>query len=518
MEQIWKRKTPEWMAAWAALISGVVAHCFGLVHILHNYDNILQQPTGYGNGITLGRWLLAILGDLSENLLDLGYNFPVVNGLCYLILIALSAALVVRLLKIRSWLSAVLAGCLMSTFPTVCATMLFRFTAGYYGLCLLLSVLAAWVVGKPKCGIFLSALFTALALGIYQAYTPVTIGLFVLMLMRDSLEEDADLRKLVAFGIRCCISLVLGLVLYFVLLKLTLAVYASWGSAGLDGYLGINEMGQIKPSELPYLLKKAWCSAVLFPLEDYCQLATTRTLKLLWAGLLLLTAALGVYLLVKRRLKPLNAAFCCLMAVLFPLAVNFQVIMSPQGTYTVMMYSFVLMGCAPLMLLELLPPEALRVKGKPLVRAAAGVLLALIVFYNGYNANYHYTALYYANRQVENYLSGMVAQIRMTEGFTPEKKWAFLGMNRDPMLWDIWDTMPRYGGMHGCSAKGLMNVDYSFSAWFDNYIGCGAAYATEEEKQALREDPRVEQMPCWPSQGSMQVIDDYLVVKFQKNP
>lgn len=518
MEQIWKRKTPEWTAAWAALISGVVAHCFGLVHILHNYDNILQQPKGYGAGVTSGRWLLSILGDIGENFLDLGYNFPVVNGLFYLILIALSAALVVRLLKIRSRLSAVLAGCLMSTFPTVCATMLFRFTAAYYGLCLLLSVLAAWAVEKPKYGILLSALFTACALGIYQAYTPVTIGLFVLMLMRCSLEEDADFGKLVALGIRCCISLVLGLALYFVLLKLSLAVYSIWGQVALDSYMGINEMGKIKLSELPYLLKKAWLNAVFFPLVDYCQLASTRTLKVLWMGLMLLTATLGVYLLVKRRPKPLNAVFCCLMVVLFPLAVNFQVIMSPQGVYTMMVYSFVLIACVPLMLLEFLPPEAFRVKGRQLVRGVTGVLLALIMFYNGYNANFHYTALYYSNRQVENYLSGMVAQMRMTEGFTPDLKWAFLGENRDPMFWDHWDTMPRYGGMRACSAKELFNTEYSRSCWFTNYLGIGVSFASKEEEKMLSADPRVEQMPCWPSQGSMQVIDDYLVVKFQKNP
>lgn len=513
-----QRLTPAWTAAWAALVSGIVAHSFALVNILHNYDNILQQPKGYGNGISLGRWLLAVLGDIGQNLFDLGYNLPLVNGLFYLLLIALSAALVVHLLHICKPVSAVLTGCLMSTFPTVCATMLFRFTTGYYGLCLLLSVLAAWVLEKPKYGIFLSALFTACALGIYQAYTPVTIGLFVLMLMRRSLEEDADFRGLVLLGFRCALSLVLGLAMYFILLKLSMAVYSLWGEMALDNYLGINEMGKFKLSELPFFLKKAWLNAVCFPLVDYCELASSWMLKLSWTGVMLMTLVLAVYLLVSRCTKPLNAMFCCLMVFLFPLAVNFQVIMSPQGVYTMMVYSFVLIGCAPLMLLEFLPPAALQVNGKQLFRGAMGVLLALVVFYNGYFANYHYTALYYSNRQVENYLSGMVAQMRMTEGFTPDKKWVFLGANRDPMFWDIWDTMPRYGGMHGCSAKELLNVDYSLSSWFHNYLGFGAPFASQGEKEALSADPRVSQMPCWPAQGSMQVIDDYLVVKFQESP
>ena len=53
----------ELTATAAALVCGVIAHSFALFNSIHNYDDILQQPTGYGAGITLGRWLLTVLGD-----------------------------------------------------------------------------------------------------------------------------------------------------------------------------------------------------------------------------------------------------------------------------------------------------------------------------------------------------------------------------------------------------------------------------------------------------------------------
>ena len=93
-----------------------------------------------------------------------------------------------------------------------------------------------------------------------------------------------------------------------------------------------------------------------------------------------------------------------------------------------------------------------------------------------------------------------------------------LGENRDPMFYDIWDTTPRYGGALTCSARELMNVSYSFSGWFHNYLGFAARLASQDEVNALWHDDRVAQMPCWPVQGSMQVVDDYLVVKFQEMP
>lgn len=153
VDRIKIKQSSEYQAAAAALIGGAVAHAFGLVNILHNYDNILQQPKGFGAGITSGRWLLQLLGDFFQDILDLGYNTSVLNGLFYLGFIALSAAIMVNFLHITGK-RAVLTGCLIATFPTVFDTMIFRYTAPYYGLALLLSVLAAWLLPKSA-GAFL---------------------------------------------------------------------------------------------------------------------------------------------------------------------------------------------------------------------------------------------------------------------------------------------------------------------------------------------------------------------------
>ena len=56
-----------WNCAFAsAMIVGFVTHLYALTNNLQNYDNIAQQPTGYGVGITSGRWLLSVMGDCSQ--------------------------------------------------------------------------------------------------------------------------------------------------------------------------------------------------------------------------------------------------------------------------------------------------------------------------------------------------------------------------------------------------------------------------------------------------------------------
>ena len=508
-------QTPEWMAWIGALISGIAAHAFALVNILHNYDNILQQPKGYGAGITSGRWLLTVLGDFCQNILGMGYNLPVINGLMYLVLIALSAAAVVRILKIRRKISAVLVGCLMATFPTVAATMVFRYTAPYYGLSLLLSVLAVYFADKRRYGIFLSAFCLSLSMGLYQAYPPMTIALFVLILMRDSMEEDAKLQELILRGVRYCAALILGVVLYFLFLKLCLAAYSINGEVRLDSYQGINTMGQISLSRLPGLILKAWFSAALFSVMDYCELAATPILKILWSLVIAGILVTVVCTLIKKRVKLLLAVFCCLMGMLFPLAINFIVIMCPDGAvYTIMVYAFVLVGCAALMLLECLPES--RGKTNSSMAGLTGILLALIVFCNSYYINHNYTSLYYANRQVENFVNGLVLQARMTEGYTPEAKWVFVGEMDKFSLYDMWYEVPYYGGIVGSTGHGLFNATYSRDFWFRSYLGMSPRYASQEEQLAMQQDLRVQEMPCWPSEGSVQLIDEFLVVKFQE--
>ena len=508
-------KRPEWTAALAALLSGLLTHAFALIHLLHNYDNILQQPKGYGAGITSGRWLLEILGDFNDAFVELNFNLSTMNGLGFLLFVALSTALIVDFLKIRNPVSAALTGVLMATFPTVCATLVFRYTAPYYGLSLLLSVLAAWVIGRWKYGFVLSGICLACSMGIYQAYPPFTISLLVLALLRDSLDEDAQLYPLIRRGVLYCIALALGVVLYFVFLKVSLALYSIGGEVVLDTYQGINNMGRISLADLPGLLKEAWLSAALFPIIDYCGLTIIKPMKLLWLLLVLTILAEVIYIVIRHKTKPLLIAFCALMGLLFPLAINFIVVMVPDGNiYTIMIYSFALVGCAPLMLLEYIPQEG---EGRQRwFGRTTGLLLAGIILYNGYYANVNYTSLYYANRQVENFVNGLMVQARMTKGYTPEKKWVYVGKADKFMLYDMWYEAPVYGGFAGSTAQGLFNTAYSRNFWFAMYLGLTPQDASQEEQLVLLEDARVQQMPCWPSEGSMQVVDDYLVVKFEE--
>ena len=144
MKNLWQdkrwMKTPEFAALASGVIYGMLVHSFAMNNVLHNHDNIASQPGGFGTSVPLGRWFLEYLGQFLDKA-GLNYNLPFVNGLVYILLLSAAAAVLVSTLKLRSRGSAILVGALFVAFPTVTATMIYRFTVIFYGISALLATM-----------------------------------------------------------------------------------------------------------------------------------------------------------------------------------------------------------------------------------------------------------------------------------------------------------------------------------------------------------------------------------------
>ena len=505
---IYITRTPFSQAAFSGLIAGLITHLFALVNVLHNQDDIAQLPGGYGTGITSGRWLLSLLGDLAK-VLDMDVNLPLVNGMLFLILVAVSAGLAAEALRIRHKSFNIAIGALFAVFPTASSTLAFRYTAVYYALGLLMAVAAAWYLDKKPLGFVVSALMIACSLGIYQAYVPMTISIYVLQLMGQSMQSDAKLKDLIRHGFRCCGNLITGLGFYWLFLQLCLKLYGTQ----LSDYQGINQMGSISLGQLPQLIKEAVYTFCFMPIRSYCNLADLPLIKLSYCLLAVATVILILWFFVAGK-KWINGLFTLAMAALMPLAINFIVVMCPESyIYTLMVYSFVLVPCIPLVLWERLEEQQLlNASIKRWSKCIIGWVLAILIGCYGYQTNVGYTTLFFTNRQVENYLSTMIVQIRMTEGFQADQEWVFLGEFNDPLLGTHWRYEINVGGADDTS---WMLNRYSWHEWIHHYYGYRIPLASKETAIQVATLPQVESMPTWPNYGSIQVIDNRVVIKLQ---
>ncbi len=497
-----KLKKPTWISAIFAFIVGIAVHLFGLVNILHNHDNI-TRAWGYGDGISSGRWFLHFVGE-AVNRIGGNINLPLVCGGIFIAFLAVSAALFVSVLEVKGRKSAAVIGAVFVTFPAVTSTMFYRYTAGYYGLAIFLAVLAVWVIDKNKFGFIISGIFTALALGIYQAYLPLTVAMFVLVMIKRVLDKDEIFLKHLLRGIRYCGSVVIGLVLYFVILHISLAAMG----IELTGYQGIGTMGKLSLSQIPSLVITAFKSFVLMPLENYCSLSSIPAIKYSYILLGLVTVLTVIYVLIIKKKKITDIIMTVFLGVMFPIAVNLIVIMCPDGViYTLMVYSFAVVLCTPLVLVETCPVGSIR---KFASVSGIALVLCLVMSY-GYLANVNYSSMYYANRQTENYMNGFISQIRSTEGFSADKKWVLVGTQiNDPLFCDPWQSVDIFGG--SAHTYGTIN-GYSRNWWIEAYTGITPPWADGETTEKIMSDPAVEAMPTWPDSGSIQIIDDVVVIK-----
>jgi len=487
---------------------GIFVHIFGLVNTLSNYDDIIIQPTGVGTSLVLGRWFLRTLDVLTTSLV-INYNVPWINGTIFIFLISLSAVLVVSTLGIEKRLYALLVGFAMVSFPAATSVMFFKYTTIYYGLSLLFAAAAVWLSAKWKYAFPCSVLLLALSLGIYQAYFPVAVTLYLLLLIKQALDEDSSFVQLVKRGVYYLVTLAAGLVLYFVILDAYLEAVGN----ELVSYQGLSTMGDSALSEYPRLIIQCLKDFFMMPVNGYCALATGRILK----GSYLVLGAISILLLalsvIKRRKTPLKALSLALFVLLLPIGINLISIMSPDSDiYTIMVYPFVFVLCLPLLLLSGLEKAgAVRGMLAKLLGPAAVIFISFIVLMNSYYANVNYSSLHYSNRQVENYFNSVLTQAHMTEGYDTGKKWVILGQV-EHKFFNVreWGKPHIYGG--NADAATLANA-YSNAYWMQHYMGHNVPFANVVESAAVAKLPEVAAMPTWPDYGSIKVVDEYLVIK-----
>ena len=221
-----------------------------------------------------------------------------------------------------------------------------------------------------------------------------------------------------------------------------------------------------------------------------------------------------VLLLFKKTKKTINIIFSVVLCLILPLAINFVAILCERTLiYTLMLYPLVLLLIMPLLFEDWLP----KLEGKlaflnsALKKVTVVVLLIVSCLYT-YQINTNYTMQYYNNELIRNYYNRMITQVQMTPGYDTSKKVVFIGKNQDPLLTQSWSVEEHFHG--NMELKRL--IDFRRECWIKEYLGTTFPLASTREKEKLLETELVQNMACWPNYGSIQIVDDYVVIKLSK--
>ncbi|MDR0219872.1 MAG: glucosyltransferase domain-containing protein [Lachnospiraceae bacterium] len=509
----------------SAFLVGLLTHGYMMANKLPNHDELIMMI--YDNDVWgSGRWFLRFPSAISGM-----YSLPVVNGVLALLYIAVAACLLLASLKITDTLASVLVAVLMVSFPPVTATFTYMYTVDAYSFALLLACLAVFLAERYKYGFLFAILPLTLSLGCYQAYFGVAAGLMVMILLFATLDSQTELRQTIIKGGKYVGTLVASLLLYMGIARLVI-----WAKGGeLDTYQGIDQMGRLALADLPRLVGEAYAGVFRYYFTAGSLGEQYQNIHHKLAVLLFVAAfAAGGFLLVlwggRAKIHRDGKRLLLLLALLllFPLGCNIVFVMTPQLRHLLMYYGLVLVLVFPVAVAARHPiaEEIKRKLATPTrVYAIACWIIAATLAFSIYNyavlANKAYLKMTLGYEQAYAQSVSLVTRIESLPGYSHDKEIVLVGLPYRDMDaqrtvladFDSFEIIGVHGGR-------LFGEIYTYHAFLNNYLGWRNPVHLSREENIKEADVAalLREMPQYPDEGAIAIINDRIYVKFSYNP
>ena len=502
----------EWLAAGlrsnripltASFVWAALAYMFAFTNKLINHDEA-GQLFSKGATVSSGRWGLGLMDIIFPNV-----SMPWIYGVFTVFFVAIAICLIIHLFQIRSRvIQVLLAGCIM-VFPSLIGTIGYMFTSSSYALSFLLAVLSVFLIRK---WIWLPALVCLVgSISIYQSYVSVAASLLVLVLIRMLLTGEDPLPVLKR-GIGYVLFLVVSLGLYYLANQIILTIkhismsaYAADSISLTPGYL----LNGIRLAYLNFGRFFYWAHHRLIPTP-----LSQKLHLLLFAGTFLLLFLWG-----RRQEAPCAFRFSLLIVLIgiLPLAINCMYLITAENSiHTLVLYSFIAVYILAAVAADLFLEDVQDKKLPELLRRLAvdsiALVLSGIVVINVYVANTAYLNMHLRYENAYAFYTSLTAQIRQMPEFREGTKLAVVGSWQSPGFYNGHLEFTDY--LMG--VKGFLPSDYSACRFLEFYIGFPAVFASDAETEAIRQTEAFRNMNVYPYYGSMDVIDDTIVVKLSE--
>ncbi len=519
---VWKReregrlKIKPWhkQTFWSAFIVGILTHIYMLTNKLSFGDDI-HNLFNVGATYSSGRWMLGLLGEAVDKIYGL-YSLPWLNGLISIVFIAVSAAILADILEIRSMQGCVLAGSIMSVFPTVFSTFAVMYTAPYYFFSVLLTVIAVYMIKEYSyIGSIGGVILIALAMGIYHAYFPIaTASLLGVMILKCGFSAE-NIKSLLKTAGRYLVSLCMGLALYFILTYL--ACYFT--STELSAYRGIDQMGLSQYPELVARAYEKWYLLTTSVMDLSCTPFVMYLFRILTVIFILMSFVNIIMVWRKERCKGL---LLTMLYVAVPLAVNLIFVMTSSKPNPIMEYGFVIALLLFITIGEKMASGEMR--GSMLADKIQrgykmfchyGVLWSMAGIISVYvcYANVEYFRAEFIQSQAQSFFTVLITRIESVEGYKADMPVVFVGRYTGIGEDRTFDWENYKSGHYFTRLDGLLNHGQTMKTYIQRWNGFAPVWGNPDDVKDL---PEVQAMTVYPNDGSLRIVNNMMVIKFSE--
>ena len=491
----------EWKIAFiATFVIGLLVHLYKFSNNLMNNDSLIYDYSSQTEMIVNGRWFLVVPTMLSSY-----FNLPWINGIFSLIFISLTMVLIVEIFKMENPVLIVIGGGILVSFPAITETFVYEFVADGYTMAMLFAAIAVYITRMETPGVWrtvIAAILICLACGIYQSYVSFALVLAICYFIFSVLKEKLETKNLFKWIGRQAIIYVAGLVLFYIIWQILLKVE----NIDAADYMGISSMG-LSLSNIVSVLPNFVRDIGFFFLGSVVY-ETGWTVHATISVIFLASFAVA-YIAVIIKQKMLKRKLQLLLILVATVAIPFAACMWYFASSSITTYRSLMLTSLSILyiFLGVIVEEFLNIKWKNVVM----VLLSVIIVEQSVLANITY---YYMNKVYEATYSEateMLSRIHLLD--TDVTKIAVVSQNISKSLEDTDEIAARYYFLIRALDDTLLINSQHTVLFMNEYLNQDYEYATDEEIEALCELEEVQEMGTWPSSDSVEVVDDYIVIK-----
>lgn len=484
------------------VLFSLLAHGYRFLNMSFSGDaSLIVQTEETVFQITIGRYLQPVLWAIRGPI-----TAPLTIGLFATAALIGACVLVVSLLNLTSKTAILLVCGILATNETLSVSYATYLPwVDVYMISFFFSVAGVYVSTRFKHGWLVSPLMYLVTLALYQSYLQTAAVLIITLLIHRLLDGE-DARSIWLSGVRACISLLLGLLLYAVVFKLVLAAL---GLSASDNYNGVTRVGIMRLEEIPKLL----ISTFLYPFQFFARSADSAFISPMLT-IALLIVSLPLLLFCANRLTVGQNATLAFLLFMLPLGANFVAFISKGIVHPLMVYAFFFLYILCITLHERAPALKLHQTYLRAARPAASLILTLTIASNILTANQ-----LYLRRDLEFYSTTSVAtrilkHADQIEGYipgeTPVCVLGYLPSSRVSFVRPGFESLSNLQGMRYTYAA---SYETSTPWYFQMILGYPVNFVSAEEQAAYQRSGIGDAIPGFPDEDCYQMIDGVLFIK-----
>lgn len=508
---------------------GIVAHFFIIANPLFNADGIFYNRS-MGAGSVLGRWLIEILNSVFS---FIGYNtvIPMLNVVISVLILSFSTIYLLRIFDIEDMTYRLIISFSMVLSPSIVQTFFYGFTAHIYALSILLTILSIYYL-VIKDNFAASVYLNCIALAIYQAYIPFMLCIYLIYTVKFLITNSIkDTSKMV---FKAFLSFVLSFALYYMINDII-------NRKNENYILRLHGMSEYV---VPKFTLQSLAASIVKSYQatfDMCFTHnvfahnTTILIRVIYFVLIAYTTYLVIKLIHnfafkkamyqnERKEAQFKSILIVVLCVLSPIAINFMFIMTNKGIGyrdDRMALSLVFYIIFPVVLSDMIDKIGGTTK-KSLVfgyKKIVSVLTAIVLLHNVWLAYGSYYNQYKIINASKSFALELATNIKMLPGYRNDTSVLFIG---SPY---VKNNHYNYGYYVDAEHNLYSNFDveyenilseYPMMQIFKEFTALNFPEPDSDFVNNLHYSKVVREMPLYPIDGSVKLIENVAVVKFME--